>query len=260
MLYEAYSQIKRKLKNVQTPEIKKTIPTVFKSDITEKIAFLKQNYEPWESVKKYWSETHLYRMQDILSNKDKDFTISKYFETYPILKSQKGYILLCKDFEILHENNQCSNKLFAKWDEVNKNIINYSKTKHMKVFESVKDSRVLTEKIDSRRKLCAEKKETLQPFIAFIGDTFASIQNAYVIIDNIIYKLDNPISAIDVCFKCFSALHAKFPQHCFPVWQFIQLYIYEIQTEFDKKFTTLNSLITDLDQLCSTTVKTSGSS
>lgn len=78
--------------------------------------------------------------------------------------------------------------------------------------------------------------------IVFLEGILAS----YVIIDDVLYDFQSPISAVDGCFKIFISLHAAYPEGSYPVWLFIQKYIYNIDTDWDKHFSSVDTLISEL--------------
>lgn len=77
-------------------------------------------------------------------------------------------------------------------------------------------------------------KQTVQPFIIIVGPTLRDIENYYVVVDDILYKLNNILQAVDICFKIFMVLDAQYPTECEQIWLFLQQYIYKQQTINDK--------------------------
>lgn len=77
-------------------------------------------------------------------------------------------------------------------------------------------------------------KQTLQPFIVIVGQNLRNIDSYYVVVDDVLYKLDNILSAIDTCFKIFMVLDARYPTESEQVWLFLQQYIYKQETQYDK--------------------------
>lgn len=77
-------------------------------------------------------------------------------------------------------------------------------------------------------------KQTVQPFIIITGLSLREIENYYVVVDNVLYKLDNILTAIDICFKLFMVFDAQYPTECEQVWLYFQQYIYELSTKYDK--------------------------
>lgn len=54
------------------------------------------------------------------------------------------------------------------------------------------------------------------------------------------------MKAVELCFKVFHALNANYPYEAEAAWSFIQKSIFNIKTKFDKNFTSVNSLISDI--------------
>lgn len=75
-----------------------------------------------------------------------------------------------------------------------------------------------------------------------------AIKCSYVFVDNVLYYFDSPLEAMDGCFKIAHALHAEYPDDCEPVWNLLQIYVYKITTKWDKSFTSVSSIISDLNK------------
>ncbi|XP_036148758.1 uncharacterized protein LOC105835274 isoform X2 [Monomorium pharaonis] len=88
--------------------------------------------------------------------------------------------------------------------------------------------------IQQKRNKALELKQTVQPFIIIVGLSLRQIDSYYVVVDDVLYKLDNILKAIDICFKIFMVLDAQYPTECEQVWLFFQLYIYKQRTKNDK--------------------------
>lgn len=100
------------------------------------------------------------------------------------------------------------------------------------------------ERIKRRRQERAIKqKETLQPYIIAIGSQLTAIETFYIIIDDIMYKMENVLKAVDILYKIFQVLNVKYPSACEQVWLFIQKYIYGRTTEWDKYDKSVMNLI-----------------
>lgn len=82
-------------------------------------------------------------------------------------------------------------------------------------------------------------KTKIQPYIVVQGDDITKISNFYVIVGKTIIKLTTFLSALDVCFKSFYTLNLKYPAESEVVWQCLQNYIYEINTNHDKRSSAL---------------------
>lgn len=94
-----------------------------------------------------------------------------------------------------------------------------------------------------------ELQVTAQPLTVLVGETLQSITAAYVCINDLRYRFDSPLKAIDICFKSFFALNAKFPIESEQVWVFIQKYVFQICTKWDKDFASVNTLIAEIKDL-----------
>jgi len=57
----------------------------------------------------------------------------------------------------------------------------------------------------------------------------------YTVINDIYYKLETPIKALDTCFKSFHALNLQYPQEAEQIWWFIQDFFFKITDESKKK-------------------------
>ena len=52
----------------------------------------------------------------------------------------------------------------------------------------------------------------LQPFIIVVGPTSSEITGYYVNVDDMRYRFESILAAVDLCFKSFHVLHAEFPK------------------------------------------------
>ena len=81
--------------------------------------------------------------------------------------------------------------------------------------------------IQSLRNQCLLRKDTLQPTLFVIGDLTA-IQEAYVIVDDLQYKVSTTLDGLDLAFKIFFALDCQYPKASLSLWQFIQIACFNI--------------------------------
>eukprot|EP00102_Acyrthosiphon_pisum_P026408 XP_016663618.1 PREDICTED: uncharacterized protein LOC100575322 isoform X2 [Acyrthosiphon pisum] len=102
------------------------------------------------------------------------------------------------------------------------------------------------ETIGRRREKLSSLGHTLQPFIIIVGQSYHHIQNYLVIVDNTIYKLHSITAAVDCCFKIFLTLNAEYPVESTGIWYFIQKGFYQIKTPWDKNYTTVSALLSDI--------------
>lgn len=76
-----------------------------------------------------------------------------------------------------------------------------------------------------------QTKQNVQPFVLLVGQSWDSVTDSYVVIDRRTYNLENPIRAVEVCFKIFYSLHCAYSNFSKPVWLLIQGSIYELPFE-----------------------------
>ncbi|KAF4531566.1 hypothetical protein B566_EDAN013570 [Ephemera danica] len=108
------------------------------------------------------------------------------------------------------------------------------------------DASQVTEANDDRRKFCQEKGLSLQPYIVLVGPNLCSITARFVIIENIFYKVETILKAVDVCFKSFFVFNATYQVECEHIWLFVQRKVFEITTKYDNNFTRLEELLLKL--------------
>lgn len=84
-----------------------------------------------------------------------------------------------------------------------------------------------------------------QPIPVIVG-TDPENYACYVSINGILYKTENVLKTVDVCFKAFISLNAQYPPDAEPSWMFLQQGIYDIYTKSDKKYSSVQSLIADI--------------
>jgi len=74
---------------------------------------------------------------------------------------------------------------------------------------------------------------TVQSFAIVVGKTLDTIEGSFVVVDTLWYKVDSPLTAIEVAFKAYFALNAKYSIESSPLWYLVQIGIY-IRTRHDK--------------------------
>lgn len=85
---------------------------------------------------------------------------------------------------------------------------------------------------------------TLQPYIVIVGST-----EIFTVVNNIYFKLETPLKALDICFKTFFSLNIHYPAESEQVWFFIQKYFYDIHLKSDKNILSVQALISDLSNI-----------
>lgn len=91
-------------------------------------------------------------------------------------------------------------------------------------------------------KLNAIYGKKIQPLIICQGLSIYDFKEIFVYFDNIKYKSENFISALDTCFKIINLFNLNYPIQSKNVWLFIQYYFYNIKFLNDN----FNSAITTM--------------
>ena len=78
-------------------------------------------------------------------------------------------------------------------------------------------------------------KLPLQPYVIIVGPNLEAISASYISVDKILFKVDSPFKAVDICYKIFHELNAKYPPESEQVWLLLQQNLYNYETEYDKK-------------------------
>jgi len=92
---------------------------------------------------------------------------------------------------------------------------------------------------------------TVQPHILIVGSIFEETNSeeriqSFLVINSTNYKLETPLKVVDTCFKSFFTLNYKYPVEGEQVWGFIQKYFFEINTDTDKCFPQMDTIINDV--------------
>ena len=102
------------------------------------------------------------------------------------------------------------------------------------------------EVISRRREKLSSLGHTLQPFIIIVVSSYHEITNYLVIADSTIYKLNSILASVDCCFKIFLTLNDEYPVESSGIWYFIQKGFFEINTPWDKNYTSVSALLSDI--------------
>lgn len=86
---------------------------------------------------------------------------------------------------------------------------------------------------------------TAQPLPIWIGN-IDNIQASYININDITYKRESPLKAIDVAIKVYFALNADYPFEAKLPWLLLQQGLYDIAFKSDPKFISLSSILSDI--------------
>lgn len=130
-------------------------------------------------------------------------------------------------------------------DNVKKNIIKFSIKDSQNTFFVFSNTATQAEEFIVNR--CSFKLP-IHPFILVVG-TPLQLKEIVVYFDTIKYKVFTVIRSIDMFFKIMYLLNLEYPIEYCAVRQFIQKYLYNIKTKFDKPLPNLNQLIFDLENI-----------
>ncbi|XP_044003521.1 uncharacterized protein LOC122849059 [Aphidius gifuensis] len=99
----------------------------YSSEDLEKLNFLKNNIDPWSTIRQLWQETSKLRIKSLLDNQDlKSF---EYISTYPILTHpNKGLQLIKLDYHTIYADED-NTKIASEFFGFEKEIVLYIKTK-----------------------------------------------------------------------------------------------------------------------------------
>ena len=75
----------------------------------------------------------------------------------------------------------------------------------------------------------------LQPYVIVVGATLDKIEAPYVNINKTLYSIESPFKAIDICYKVFHVLNAKYPPESEQIWLLLQQCLYKFEISEDKK-------------------------
>lgn len=100
-----------------------------------------------------------------------------------------------------------------------------------------------------KRENAAKLKKTFQPYIIVVGSQFTAVETIYIIIDDVMYNMENILKAVDILYKVFQVLNVKYPTGCEQVWLFIQKYVYGRTTKWDKNDKSVMNLIDELERV-----------
>ncbi|XP_022176603.1 uncharacterized protein LOC111038004, partial [Myzus persicae] len=134
-LVERWKNVARRLRSIGAIEFdrKKIVPTLEKPVFSDELALAKLWLQEeglsadFESVKEKWNLTFDLRRSEVLNSHTK-LTLCDIFKSWPILKSPRGYELVCEDFNTLYPMQKELfpnwNTFYEKWTLVTDKLIN----------------------------------------------------------------------------------------------------------------------------------------
>lgn len=103
--------------------------------------------------------------------------------------------------------------------------------------------------LERRRHTSEERKETCQPVPVVVGDLTIGKLKSFVSCDDILYPIESVLKSVDICYKLYHTLNANYPAESRHTWHFMQKFVYDMTTSYDKTYVSVNELITDLKQI-----------
>lgn len=76
-------------------------------------------------------------------------------------------------------------------------------------------------------KKCESAKTPLQPYIQFIG---SPVEICNISVAHIKYTTTSVVHAFEIAFSAYMALNVKYPDECRKIWEFIQQFLFNIET------------------------------
>jgi len=86
-------------------------------------------------------------------------------------------------------------------------------------------------------------RATIQPYIVFVGQEINLISCCYVRINEKFWCFEDPLKALEVCFKTFFVFNCKYPKECYDSWLIIQQLLFQMNSEYDKSTSITKSII-----------------
>lgn len=93
------------------------------------------------------------------------------------------------------------------------------------------------------------KKEGVKPMIFIIGNSLDEISASFVAVNDVLYKFDSVIQAVDLCFKMMHSMGQQYPGKSKHIWIFLEKTCFQIESENIEEYIAVNSLISDLRNL-----------
>lgn len=103
--------------------------------------------------------------------------------------------------------------------------------------------------IETKLLLLKSKKLPIQPHLVVIYDDNLFHPKQYLVCcDQIKYSFFSPISALNCCLQLYHVFNLSYPLECVAVWQFLQIYFFDIKTQHDMVLPTINIFLNELSK------------
>ncbi|CAH0551750.1 unnamed protein product [Brassicogethes aeneus] len=100
--------------------------------------------------------------------------------------------------------------------------------------------------IERRESKYQNLKLTFQPTPIIVGKDLDSVTHCYVKINSVLFEVETPLKAVEVTFKAIHVLNALYAVESEQVWLLIQKGVFKLNTKFDKQYTTVSLILSNL--------------
>lgn len=90
-------------------------------------------------------------------------------------------------------------------------------------------------------------KLTLQPIVVFVG-ALVNVEAAYVVVNDILYRCDSAVHAVNLCLQIFFSLDCQYPQQAASLWTFVQAAGFDIHLQSDIRNRSLITLTNEIER------------
>ena len=97
--------------------------------------------------------------------------------------------------------------------------------------------------MSERREACRQRGITWQPQVLVIGESILSIEQVFVLVEDMVYEVQTLTKAVDVCFKTLFLFNLEYASAVEDVWVLLQLALYDIHTVYDKPSSLVKELV-----------------
>lgn len=128
-----------------------------------------------------------------------------------------------------------------------RNRIKYSYTDAQQaLIYTIEGAYNIDEEVLHIRENAIKKNDQIQPFIINLNNDIFQEQNYYTFCDNVIYKFDSFLAALDACFKMHFVFNLKYHPALRNFWLYVQREIFNITLPEDDPTPSLLEFIRDL--------------
>ncbi|KAK0158089.1 hypothetical protein PV327_011134, partial [Microctonus hyperodae] len=102
---------------------------------------------------------------------------------------------------------------------------------------------------DKIEKRTADLSTSLQPYMIVVSKTFTNISDFYICMDRVRYKVDSALSALDILFKIFHVLDARYPPAREHLWILMERVVYKFGNDCKKSTSYIESIMQQIRNL-----------